>query len=609
MHRMKRTLALLLLGLGFTFYFSSCEEEMVTIGAEVIGGEPFVTDKAYFDVYVFNRKIEAVQTNKLPIYQLGVYQDAVYGRTEAQITSQLTLLNGQGSPTFGVYSQAIEDDADTDENASTIDENERIKSVYLYLPFFQNPSGDRDGDGVIDELDADPEDPNSDTDGDTISDNQERINMTNPLNTDTDGDGIADNNDEDTAVSRFPNRVDLDSIYGDRSQQFNLKVERSTFFLRDQDPNTNFEQAQEYYSTQQFSPGFVSDVLFEGDLTISDEEILTFPEDDPDTEEDESEGVPERLQPGLRVPLDAAFFQQNFLDMEGKTELLSQANFEDFIRGIHLSLTPTAEDLMILFDLTRANITITYEYDRIEEGTPTVEEQNYTLSLITGGGQQPVNSNAVNTYINESYPAGIAGAMDTGANASRIYLKGGAGSFAEVHLFEADSGRTIIEEIKANNWIINEANLVFHIDRTAMQGVTLDEEPFRLYLYNSESIQPIYNPINELSLADSPFGIFLDYDGFLETDGGQGVKYTIRLTEHINNLVVRDSVNAVLGLTSTPDIRLAGTLSTRLAMGMDEALPVSSTITPLGTVLFGSDVTGDEEPMKLQLEISYTETN
>ncbi|MDH3698379.1 MAG: DUF4270 domain-containing protein [Flavobacteriaceae bacterium] len=609
MHRMKRTLALLLLGLGFTFYFSSCEEEMVTIGAEVIGGEPFVTDKAYFDVFVFNRKIEAVQTNKLPIYQLGVYQDAVYGRTEAQITSQLTLQNGQGSPVFGVYSQAVENDADSDENASTIDENERIKSVYLYLPFFQNPRGDRDGDGVIDELDVDPEDPNSDTDGDTISDNQERINMTNPLDTDTDGDGIADNDDDDTAVSRFPNRVDLDSIYGDRTQQFNLKVERSTFFLRDQDPNTNFEQAQEYYSSQQFAPGFVSDVLFEGDLTISDEEILTFPEDDPDTEEDESEGVPERLQPGVRVALDAVFFQQYLLDMEGKTELLSQANFEDFIRGIHMSLTPTAEDLLILFDLTRANITITYEYDRIEEGNPSVEEQEYTLSLITGGGQLPVNSNAVNTYINEAYPAGIAGAMDTGANASRIYLKGGAGSFAEVHLFETDSGRTIIEEIKANNWIINEANLTFHVDRTAMQGVLLDEEPFRLYLYNSETVQPIYNPINEQSVADTPFGIFLDYDGFLETDGGQGIKYIIRLTEHINNLVVRDSVNSVLGLTSTPDIRLAGALSTRLAVGMDEDLPVSSTISPLGTVLFGSDVTGDEEPMKLQLEISYTETN
>ncbi|NNE03877.1 MAG: DUF4270 domain-containing protein [Eudoraea sp.] len=609
MHRMKRTQALLLLGLVITILFTSCEEEMTTIGAEVIGGEPFITDKAYFDVFVFNRKIEAVQTNKLPIYQLGVYQDAVYGRTEAQITSQLTLQGGQGNPTFGVYSQAIEDASDSDDNSSTINENERIKSVFLYLPFLQNPSGDRDADGVADVLDADPEDPNSDTDGDTVTDNQERLNMTNPLDPDTDGDGITDDQDEDTAVSRFPNRVDLDSIYGDRTQQFNLKVGRSTFFLRDQDPNTNFEQAQEFYSTQQFAPGFVSDVLFDDNLTISDEEILSFPEDDPETEEDESEGVPERLQPGIRVELDETFFQQNFLDIEGQSELLSQANFEDYMRGIHLALTPTAEDLLILFDLTRANITITYEYDRIEEGTPIVEEQEYILSLITGGGQLPVNSNAVNTYINDTYPGGIAGSMDTGANASRIYLKGGAGSFAEVHLFEENNGRTIIEEIKSNNWIINEANLIFHVDRTAMLGVELDEEPQRLYLYNSETVSPIYNPVNEQSVADTPFGIFLDYDGFLETEGGLGTKYTVRLTEHINNLVVRDSVNAVLGLTSTPDIRLAGALSTRLAMGMDEDLPVSSTITPLGTVLFGSNVTGAEEPMKLQLEISYTQTN
>ncbi|MGI9546889.1 MAG: DUF4270 domain-containing protein [Flavobacteriaceae bacterium] len=606
---MNRTHVLLLLGLGFTFLFSSCEEEMATIGAEVIGGEPFNTDKAYFDVFVFNKKIEAVQTNKLPIYQLGAYQDAVYGRTEAQITSQLTLQGGQGSPTFGIYSQSVEDDADTDDNSSTIDENERVTSAILYLPYFQNPSGDRDGDGVADVLDVDPEDPNSDTDGDSVTDNQERINMTNPLDSDTDGDGITDDEDEDTAVSRFPNRIDLDSIYGDRTQQFNLKVGRSTFFLRDQDPNTNFEESQEFYSTQEFAPTFVGEIIYDGDLTINDEEILIFPEDDPDTEDDESEGVPTRLQPGIRIPLDNTFFQENFLDLEGQSELLSQSNFEDFLRGIHLTLTPSAEDLLILFDLTRANITITYEYDRIEEGNPVVEEQEYVLSLITGGNALPINSNAVNTYINDAYPGGIAGAMDTGANASRIYLKGGAGSYAEVHLFEENSGITIIEEIKANNWIINEANLIFHVDRTAMQGVELDEEPLRLYLYNSETVQPIYNAINEQSVADTPFGIFLDYDGFLETEGGLGTKYTVRLTEHINNLVVRDSVNAVLGLTSTPDIRLAGALSTRLAMGMDENLPVSNTLTPLGTVLFGNNVTGIEEPMKLQLEISYTESN
>ena len=607
----RRTPFLFLLGLATLIFAGSCEEEMTTIGAEVIGGEPFVTDKVIFDVFAFNRKIEAVQTNKLPIYQLGVYVDSVYGRTEAQITSQLTLQGSQGNPIFGVYSQNVEDNADTDDNSSTIEENERVKSVFLYLPFLQNPRGDRDGDGVQDEFDIDPADPNSDTDGDTLSDSQETLSGTNPLDRDTDGDGINDNEDDDTAVSRFPKRADLDSIYGNRNQTFNLKVERSTYFLRDQDPATNFEQAQEYYSTQQFSPAFVAPVpLFDGPVQISDEEILIFAEDDPDTEEDESEDVPERLPPGIRVPLDNTFWQENFLDLEGESELLSRANFNDFMRGIHLTLTPSDQELLILFDLTRATISINYEFDRVEETETTVEERSYTLNLVTGGGAQPIIGNAVNTFINEAYPPAISDVMDTEINANRIYLKGGAGSFAEIRLFEETERATnVIKQIQANNWIINEANLVFYVDQTAMNNVQLSEEPVRLYLYNADTNSPLYDPINELSVADSPFGLFLDYDGFLEEENGKGLKYTIRITEHINDLVVRNSENAILGLTSTPDIRLSGSQSARLSGNMDQDLPVSTNITPLGTVLFGSNVSGAEEDMKLKLEISYTETN
>ncbi|MGB5821823.1 MAG: hypothetical protein WBG90_20235 [Saonia sp.] len=35
----------------------SCEEEITTVGEGVIGGEPFVTDRAVFDVFAFNKKI------------------------------------------------------------------------------------------------------------------------------------------------------------------------------------------------------------------------------------------------------------------------------------------------------------------------------------------------------------------------------------------------------------------------------------------------------------------------------------------------------------------------------------------------------------------------
>ncbi|NNK19510.1 MAG: DUF4270 family protein, partial [Maribacter sp.] len=184
--------------------FISCEEELTTIGAEVRGGEPFITDKAEFDVFAYNSNIEAVRTNQLPIYQLGVYNDPLYGKTEASITSQLLLT--AVSPNFGVFSQEDEDNWDTDNNVSTIPEVEIVDSVYLYIPFLKNPKGDLDGDGVADEYDIDPRDANSDTDGDGFTDNEERVSGTNPLVVDSiDDEGFIANN--------FSKKVDIDSIY------------------------------------------------------------------------------------------------------------------------------------------------------------------------------------------------------------------------------------------------------------------------------------------------------------------------------------------------------------------------------------------------------------
>ncbi len=599
-----------LAGILFVVTVASCEEDLTTIGDKVIGGNPFTTDRAVYDVFANNKKIEAVQTNQLPIYQLGVFNDPVYGKTEARITSQLTLLGGVPNPSFGTFSQQTEDEADTDDNESTIEENETVIDVFLYIPFLTNSNSDKDLDGVPNEFDVDPEDPNSDSDGDGLTDNQERLAGTDPLNEDTDGDGTNDADDNDTLSNRFPNKVDLDSIYGNREASFNLKIERSTFFLRDLDPSSNFQEAQEFFSTQEFSPSFVSDVLFDGEVTISNEETLIFKEDDPDTEEDESLEAPERIQPGIRVALDPSFFQENILDKEGQTELLSIANFREFFRGIHLSVSSISDDIMMLLDLTDATITIDYEYDSVNDGDVIKAEREYVLSLITGGGTAPFSGNAVNTFINDAFPPQITNTLDTGENVSRIYLKGGAGSFAEIKLFDEDkiNGEDIISQIKANNWIINEANLVFYIDRDALDAAGTIYEPPRLYLYNAETNLPLYNILTENSIADNAFGLFLNYDGFLEESDNKGIKYTIRITDHINNLVIRDSTNATLGLMLTPDIRIIGASNTMLAGSIEEEIPVSGAISPLSTILFGSNVPSDEN-RKLKLEIFYTETN
>ncbi|MDT0606560.1 DUF4270 domain-containing protein [Croceitalea rosinachiae] len=608
-------------------FLVSCEEELDTIGDGVIAGEPFNTDKAEFDVFAFNKRINAVQTNRLPLYQLGIYNDPIYGRREAQITAQLTLPNLQGDPTFGNISQVAEDTADSDDDDNTIRENETVKEVILYLPYQQVPSTnrDRDGDGVQDEFDDDPEDPDTDEDGDGLTDNEERILGTDPFDPDTDGDGIGDAEDESTAINSFPVNVALDSIFSNSileeniiGSMFDLKVERSTFFLRDLDPNSNFQEAQEYYSTQQFSPNFVEEVLADTLVTISNLEYLTFQDDDPETEDtDESEVVESRLNPGVRIRLDPQFFQENILDKEGEVELLSQVNFSDFIRGLHFTLTPTAgQDLMILFDLSQANVTVTYEFDDFvtnDEDTSSggIEkvERDFTLNFLQNANNV-TNGNAVNTFIDETFDSEITAGLDNGENASRIYLKGGSGSYAEINLFELDNGREIINQIRANNWIINEANLVFYVDSSLFANESNATEPPRLYLYNMETLDPLYDLTNEVSTSQSTLGLFLNYDGILEKDDNDnGIKYTVRITEYINDIILRDAENATLGLVLTSDISITGALEAETTDGNNPDIPVMSNINPLGTVLFGSDLESGNEDKKLKLEIFYTETN
>lgn len=573
---------------------AACEKDPTTIGAGVIGNEPFNTDKAVFDVFATNKKIQAVRTNKLPVYQLGVFNHPVYGKTEAKITSQVRLSNVD--PTFGDKIAGKEETS----------EKETVDSVYLYIPFLVNPTGDTDNDGVIDVLDKDPTDPNSDTDGDGLTDNQEKAMGTDPLNPDTDGDGITDDKDDDFVKDQFSRNFDVDSIYGNREIPFRLKLQRSTYFLRDLDPNTNFQEAQEYYSNQDFS-GFVSDaMLFDDMVTIDENEILLPKKDDPKTENVDESDQYNRLSPGIRVKLDNEFFQNNILDKEGSSELLTQANFANFLRGIHFSLEPAAnQQLMMLLNLRAADITISYSYTAGEE----VKNKDFVLNFITQQAPQQgqvfaVQGNAVNTFVNEAYAPEIADGIASEENAERLYLKGGAGSFAEIKLFDDANGRQAIEQIKTNNWIINEANLVFYVDKKP--GVI---EPPRLYLYNMETNLPLIGR-NDISAESGSLGSYPFYGGLLEGEGdGSKLKYTVKITDYINDLVVRNAENTTLGLTITPDIRIFNIANAMLDNDIETELPVSATLSPLGTVLFGSNVSAANTDKKLQLEIFYTETN
>lgn len=614
------------------FFLYSCEEDLDTLGDGVIAGEPFVTDKVEYDVFAFNRSAVAVQTNNLPLYQLGVYNDPIYGRREAKVTSQVTFPSLQGDPVFGNYRQNLEDLPESAREKDTIPENETVKEVLLYLPYqLVATSVDTDGDGIPDELES-PEDvdnPDSDQDNDGVTDSEERAQGSNPFDPDTDGDGIGDADDDATVLNSFANTVALDSIFSRRfvglegqdpyvGEEFTLKVERSTFFLRDLDPNANFEQSQEYFSNTDITTFVDGNPLFEGTVVIDNKEIVTFNEDDPDTEDDESLIVSTRLNPGVYVALDPEFFQENILNNEGSFELLTQSNFSNFLRGLHFSITPTNEDLLVLFDLTQATITITYEFDDFVretndgETTESIErvERDFVLNLIQLQNNA-VLGNAVNTFIDDAFPSEIDAQLnDDQTNASRLYLKGGSGSFSELRLFDRDQviANDILEDIKANNWVINEANLVFYIDSDELNLVGGTLEPEQLYLHDTRTNLPLFDNSSTngfasvLDLLEETFGGKLE-----KSSDGRGTKYTVRITDYINDIVVRDSILSPLNLSLSSSLLITSTLEAESAMGQKVDLPVMNTLNPFGTVLFGNNVPVEDEDKKLKLQIFYTE--
>ena len=86
----------------------------------------------------------------------------------------------------------------------------------------------------------------------------------------------------------------------------------------------------------------------------------------------------------------------------------------------------------------------------------------------------------------------------------------------------------------------------------------------------------------------------------------RGVKYKVRITEHLNNLILRDSTNAKLGLAVISDIASVqnyGILDEDTSE--NKSLASGIILSPKGTILHGnlsSDI--EKRPM---IKIYYTE--
>ena len=494
--------------------FSSCQEDISALGSEILGDE---TPNGILDdsqsIIAYSRKLGPVQSNRLPAYQIGVYNDPVYGKSTINLLSQLTLERNE--PKFG--------------DSAVVD------SVFVYLPFYSTA----------------------------------------------------------TTVDSVTTYV-VDSIYG--SSPINVNVFRSNYFLRDYDPNTGFQEFQNYYSNQgptfeeflgpelgmaeNFIPGNTGFIINEG----TDKE--------------------EKLGPGLRIKLDSLFFQENIIAMEGKEELRNNNNFKNFIRGLYFKVS-TIEDngSLAIFDAANAYVAIHYSFDK--EDAP--EEKDNAIFKLNFGG---IN---VNTFENQ-LPSQIQTAVDNPniqTGNENLYLRGGDGIISVVELFGKDNDNNGVpddlELLRAKKWLINEANLIFYVNQDLMVGGATEPERILIYDLKNSNVLADYgeDPTNGLP----PLVALSNHYGRLQRGSdGNGQFYKLKITDHISNLINKDSTNVPLGIVVSQNVTIRTTQKLKNPMEPNiEEIPASTIISPEGTVLYGNATTNQEKRLKLQ--IYYTEPN
>ncbi|SRX52351.1 DUF4270 domain-containing protein [Aequorivita sp. CIP111184] len=494
---------------------SSCQEDITTIGSEILGTE---TPNGILDesqtVVAYSRKMGPLQSNRLPAYQLGIYNDPVYGKSKVNLLSQLALESND--PKFG--------------DSAVVD------SVFVYLPYFSTAT--------------------------TV--------------------------DSTTTY-------ELDSIYG--STRINLSIFPSNYFLREYDPNSGFEEFQNYYTNQ----GSTFEEYLGPELASVEDFLPTqngyIINEGTDTEE--------KIPPGLRVKLPIEYFQENIIDKEGSPELRNNNNFKNFLRGIYFKVdSPTDDGSLFIFDATKAYVSIFYSFN--DENDSSIRD-NGIFKLNFSGIK-------VNTFENQPLPQQIQTAVSNPniqTGNENLYLRGGDGIMSIVELFGKDSDNNGVaddlETLRDKKWLINEANLIFYVNQDLMVGG--DTEPERIIIYDLKNSNVLADYNTDITGGLDAANALTNHYGKLQRGSDEnGEYYKLKITAHVSNLINKDSTNVPLGIVVSQNV-LTRTTS-KLLNPMEpnvQQVPTSSVISPRGTILYGNATPNVEKRLKLQ--IYYTEPN
>lgn len=420
----------------------------------------------------------------------------------------------------------------------------------------------------------------------------------------------SENNSTYTLDSIYPNNID-------ELSPIKLSIYRNNYFLRDFSiDEDNLNESLNYYSDGSTSEGGqISTSQLESTLLYTD--LSYKPSANQITLKDTDEAITSRLAPRLRVHLansensddenpnttvhqNLAYWKSLIIDKEGEEELSNSNNFLNYFRGLYFKAeTISADGSMISLNTgNNANIQLFYtsETTDSETGEVTSSQNTYTITF---------RNTKVNFYNNQDFS--INNGDDTNGD-NTLFVKGGQGSLAKIELFNGDTepggaletfkNEFIDSETGVQKRLVNEAYLKVFVDQNMVNG----NEPSRLYAFDMKNNTPIIDYFFDQSTTK------VTHLAPLVEENNEGVSYKIRVTEHIKNIIRRDSLNLSIGLTATNNVTLdSGNLTYEgVDNNQNTVISTSSIIEPRGSILYGSteDV---PENVRLQLEIYYTE--
>jgi hypothetical protein len=578
--------------------FVSCDKDFNSLGSDLIDGNHFVLERyPVQNLTAYSKATGPVQTNNLPINALGIYKDPYFGTTKAHFVSQVEL--SSPNPTIG-YQPVID-------------------SVYMYVPYYSTYK--------------------------SVTDAGERI-------------------------------YELDSVYGNsETAKFKLHVYENGYYLRDYDPAENFESAQKYYSNDKsLADPYKGIELLNNSTKVAQNEEFIFSNKEIYIYKTDGNGayvnatgtvladqndltlrvIKERKLPGMWLDLKNSFFQQKILDAAASGNLYNNSSFKNYFRGLLFEVQEITPDqgALAMLDFSTAEFKIIFKAATL---APTTEVPNppkirRTLSLQMGfKSTSNKKANSIN-FIEHTRTAAYNSSLtssDIVNGDSKIYLKGGNGSVAFIDVFGPDVKKVVddvlvsdpigngvpdeLDELrinmKLNQWLINEANLIFYVDKDAMSDPKQIEAE-RIYIFDATNHEPILDYYADNSSGSnfkknkSSFGGIIERETVTDANGNKkGIKYKVRLTEYIRQLIKNKNTdyddNVRLGVAVIEDINSPANATINpanpITIGTSNVpfIPVSSVMSPLGTVLHGTNIPAGDPNVakKLKLEIFFTKPN